>query len=140
MSHTMKLLAVVVLLVSASLQSAVAGQSSRTVSVDYDGPNGLVISAVNNYTYIYTIQSDKVPAEEGERSVSAEITDESGNPVAAAVHQGGAELGITCGAGAEKFTLVNRKPIHLHLQFGVSTDCTGVSTPSSGTIELTFSR
>jgi hypothetical protein len=99
-----------------------------------------VISSSNADTKFFTTETGKVDIETGERLVSAKILDDSGDPVTAEVHQGGAELGVICGDGSEELLLVNKKPVHLHLQFGVAADCGGVSNPSKGTIELTFSK
>jgi hypothetical protein len=140
MAHTTKFLTVLALLVAALVQPVSAAPTSRTTSIGYDGPNGLVVSSSNADTKIFTVQTGKVDIETGEQFVSAKITDDSGDPVAAEVHQGGAELGVICGDGSEELILVNKKPVHLHLQFGAATDCGGASLPSSGTIELTFSR
>jgi hypothetical protein len=140
MALTTKLSMVLVLLVSALVQTANAAPSPRTSSIGYDGPNGIVISSATDGLTISTVQSGKIEVLPGERFVSATITDDSGQPVAAEVHQGGADLGLVCGKGAEELTLVTKKPVHLHLLFGASTDCAGVSVPSTGTIELSFSR
>ena len=140
MAHTTRFLTVLALLAAALVQTASAAPASRTTSIGYDGPNGLMISSSNADTKIFTVQTGKVDIEAGEELVSAKITDDSGDPVAAEVHQGGAELGVICGDGSEELMLVNKKPVHLHLQFGVAADCGGASIPSSGTIEFTFNR
>ena len=138
MSNKKMLLPIGILLVSASLSPAIAAPSSRTVSVGYEQPNTIVISAVSDGPTISTVSSEDVATAAGDRRVSATITDDSGQPVAAQVHQGNAELGVICGTGSEELTLVNRKPIHLHLLFGPSPDCTGFSMPTTGTIDITF--
>ena len=140
MALTTKLLMILALLGAALVNPAGAAPAARTASISYDGPNMVMVSSSNAATKIFTVQTGKVDIEPGEQLVSATITDDSGDSVAAEVHQGGAELGVICGDGIEELVLVNKKPVHLHLQFGAATDCGGASIPSTGTIELTFSR
>lgn len=73
-----------------------------------------------------------------EKLVSVSITDDSGRPVGAAVHQGDAELGTICGQTETPLMLVSRKPVHVHIFSGPG--CDDVSAPTTGTVEFTFTR
>jgi hypothetical protein len=136
------MLATSILLVSALLNPVMAGPSSRTATAGYgdEPPSQITIELGDDGVNFFLAISDRVPVEEGERFVSVEIADDSGEPVVGAVHQGKAELGVVCGDGAERFPLVNRKAIHVHLQTGMSVACSTGSTPSEGTVTLTFSN
>ena len=141
MTRMVKMLAASVLLISASLHPAMAGPSSRTATANYGGEPGTVMISFGAYGgHIYLATSENVAVEDDERFVSVEIADDSGEPVVGAVHQGNAELGFYCGEGTERFPLANRRPIHVHMQTGYSTECMIGSTPSAGTVKLTFHK
>jgi hypothetical protein len=121
------------------MQPAIAASTTRTVSVGYETPNTIVLDLnPTAETRLSTVTSKDVMTEAGEGVVSVEIVDESGEAVAGRVHQGRADLGIVCGDGSEELKLVNRKPVHVHLTFGPSEGCAGVSVPTSGNITFTF--
>ena len=141
MARMIKVLTATLILVLTSLVPAAAGPSSRKATASYGGqPSTIMMEIGDSGASIYTMHSDKVLTEAGEKFVSVEITDDSGEPVAGRVHQGGADLGVACGDGVEQLALVNRKPIHVHLQMGLSVECDSGSSPSGGTITLTFHR
>ena len=135
------LLASSALLLAATLNGAMAGPSSRTATATYGGDLGTIAISFGAYGgHIYLTTSEDAPVQKDERFVSVEIADDSGEPVVGAVHQGKAELGFYCGAGSERFTLANRRPIHVHMQTGFSTECMIGSNPSTGTVTLTFHK
>lgn len=96
-----------------------------------------MIEAVSSGARIFTVDSDEAMPAPGEDSVSVTIEDDSGQPIAADIHQGRSSLGGVCG-GDDHIALSNRKPLHLHLQFGLAVDCGSTSIPTTGTITFTF--
>lgn len=136
-SRVMVLTATIALLVTPLIAPAGAAPTNRTDTVAYDGPNVIMISVDSSRTQTFSVESDMVMPEAGENFVSIEIADDSGQPIGAEVHQGRAVVGTFCGSG-EHLALVNNKPIHLHLQFGVSVDCAAPTVPTSGSITFTF--
>lgn len=74
----------------------------------------------------------------GEKTVSIVLEDETGRPVAGAVHQGKNVLGEICGATEAPLQLVGRQPVHVHVYAGPG--CTDVSVPTTGTVTFTFAK
>lgn len=141
MTRMVKILAASVLLISATLYPAMAGQSSRTATASYGGdPGTIMITFSGPSAQISLTTSENVPVQDDERFVSMEIADDSGEPVVGLVHQGKAKLGFYCGDGTERFPLANRRPVHVHMLTGFSTECMTGSNPSEGTITLTFHK
>jgi hypothetical protein len=140
MKRMLSITAASTFLVTATLYPAMAAPSSRTATTSYGGEFQSIMISIGDFgAQISVATSEMVPVEDDERSVSVEIADASGEPVVGLVHQGKAELGIYCGE-TENFSLANRKPVHIHMITGFSTDCMTGSNPTEGTIELTFSN
>ena len=138
-THLRSITALALVLISA-VTPATAAPGSRTVTVPYDGPNTVMLEAVTDGARLFTVQTDKASPSPGAAYVAVRIEDSSGQPVAAAVHQGQTDLGTVCGNGDEHLQLASAKPIHLHLQFGVSVECGGPTVPTQGTVELEFHK
>ena len=120
-----------------ALAPATAAPAARTETVPYERGSGVrMVDTLTINLSLGPLPEARPVA--GERKVSIEITDDSGRPVAAEVHQGDAELGIVCGQTEAPLTLVSRKPVHLHIYVGPG--CADVSTPTQGTAEFTFTR
>lgn len=122
-------------LVALSALPAAGARSARTEMVTYDSGSGI---HVMDYVWFEFSGAPEAQPLAGERTVSIEITDESGRPVAGVVHQGDAELGEVCGRTETPLRLVSRKWVHVHIYGGPG--CDGVSVPTTGTVTFTFAR
>jgi len=141
MIRLMKLLVASAILLSATLNGAMAGPSSRTATASYGGDPGTIMITFNGPSvHIALTTTDNIRTQEDERLVSVEIADDSREPVVGLIHQGNAELGFYCGTGTERFPLANKKPIHVHMLSGYVTECMASSNPSEGTVTLTFDK
>ena len=111
-----------------------AASSERTETVAYEAPSGAHVDTA----WVEFSPTPEARPSAGERYVSIELEDESGRPVAAAVHQGNSDLGDVCGGTSAPIALVSRKPVHVHIYSGPG--CTDVSVPTQGTVTFTFTR
>jgi hypothetical protein len=130
-----KAIVAICVLMALSAVPAVAGQGdARIVSYEYSGPNSVELGENGSGSFgIYTVAKPRA----GESSVSVEIVDESGRPVFAGLHQANRELGDFCGQ-SDDLLLETKKALHVHLYMGEG--CDDISTPTEGTITLTFQK
>lgn len=127
----------VALVVVGLVAPASGAPRQRVESVAYENATGVWASEVVLVNVSFGDMPQAAPMAK-EKHVSVSITDDSGRPVIAAVHQGEAELGMICGQSDAPLALVSRKPVHLHIYSGPG--CGDVSTPTSGTVEFAFTR
>lgn len=114
---------------------AAGGPRERTESVHYEVTSGMQVGDT------LTLQVGQLPQARPaarERTVSIVLEDDSGRPVAGAVHQGDHELADICGATDAPVRFVTREPVHVHILTGPG--CSDVSVPTQGTVTFTFSR
>lgn len=120
-----------------ALAPAAAAPRERTEMIPYERGSGIYFADVVTANFTLGDLPQAQPMR-GEKAVSVAITDDSGRPVAALVHQGDAELGMICGQTDSPLQLVSRKPVHVHIYAGPG--CSDVSTPTQGAVEFTFTR
>lgn len=127
----------VTVVVVALLAPAAGAARARTESAAYERSSGV---HVLDAAWVEVAAGDLPQATPlgREKNVSITITDDSGRPVAAVVHQGDHELGAFCGATEAPLPLASREPVHVHVYSGAG--CADVSTPTAGTVEFTFTR
>jgi hypothetical protein len=120
-----------------ALPAAAGPVAPRTVTVEYSGPNSFADPEGSAYAS-YGIFGEAKPRP-GERFIRVEVTDESGRPVLAEVHQANRELGGSfCGATPNRLRLPTRRSVHVHLYLGPG--CDDISAPTQGSITFTFER
>lgn len=137
MKRTMKGLALATVATVVAVAPATGATRSRTETVAYESTSGAHVMD----TVWVEVASDGPPEARPlakERTVSIALEDESGRPIAGVAHQGDAELGDFCGTTEAPLTLVNRKPVHVHVYSGPG--CADVSLPTTGTVTFTFAR
>lgn len=121
-------------LVLMALPVAAKPDAAREVTVQYQGPNTIT----GEDTYVSNTGPMAKP-KPGERFLEVTVTDVSGRPVLAEVHQGNRELGpAICGATDKPVKLQGRGAVHVHLYAGAG--CGEPSVPTQGTITFTFRR
>ena len=111
---------------------ATGSPRERTETVPYETPGTHFMDAV----WVEVGPTSEAVPMPGERTVSVVLQDESGRPVAAALHQGDHDLGVFCGETGKPVRLVNRKPVHVHVYNGPG--CSDVSVATQGTATFTF--
>ena len=135
MSRTNKAFALATALTILGIAPAAGGPRSRTENVPYDTPGANVMDTI----WIEINSAAEARPLPGERFVSVALTDDSGRPVAAILHQGDQELGGTfCGRTDRPVRLVSREPVHVHVYSGPA--CADVSIATQGTAAFTFTR
>lgn len=119
----------------------------RTVSYDYRGPNR--ITAANGtftsqgcltVTEGCEIGTPEVEVRRGERFVTVKVADELNSSVGATINysQGGMRREESfCGKTASPIRVKPGSVLYFHLDAGV---CSAESTPTTGTVTLTFTR
>lgn len=128
---------VLLMIAAGSVTPASGAPRQRVESVAYERSAGIRASEVVSINVAFGDTPQAAPLAR-EKKVSITIVDDSGRPVAAAVHQGEAELAMICGETEAPLTLVSRRPVHLHIYSGPG--CDDVSTPTAGTVEFAFTR
>lgn len=134
LTKSMVLAAVVTAAVAAPAGSA---PRERTENVAYERASGVHLMDAA-WVEVAAGELPQATPRAREKAVSVAITDDSGRPVAAVVHQGDADLGAICGQSGAPLQLVSRQPVHVHVYTGPG--CADASTPTTGTIEFTFTR
>lgn len=121
----------------AAVAPAAGGPRARTETAPYERASGVHLMDVA-WMEIAAGELPEAQPLARERSVSITIEDDSGRPVAGAVHQGEHELGDICGSTETPLALVNREPVHVHVYSGAG--CSDVSAPTTGSVTFTFTR
>jgi hypothetical protein len=119
----------------ASLTTTAGAGSPRTITLEYEGPNSIALPGGGVY---FDNVPEQIKPRLREKFISAEVADEAGQTVLAAVHQGEHELGGDFCGESQPQKLVDRKAVHVHIYMGEG--CDGVSLPTQGTVTLTFFR
>lgn len=122
---------------SALAAPAAGGPRERVETATYERPAGIHLLDVA-WVEVAAGELPQATPMAREKTVSIVVEDDSGNPVAAAVHQGKSELGTICGASESPLTLVNRQPVHVHVYSGEG--CSGASIATQGTVTFTFGK
>lgn len=137
MSRTRKGLALASIAAVVAIAPAAGAARSRTQTVPYERASGLHLMDV---AWVEIASGDLPQATPlaREKYVSITLEDDSGRPIAGAVHQGEHELGDVCGATDAPLALVNREPVHVHVYSGPG--CADVSMPTTGAVTFTFTR
>ena len=137
MKLTKKGLAVAAVVALVAAAPATGAPRSRTETVAYERASGAYLAE----TVLVNLQLGPMPEatpQAREKTVSITLEDDSGRPVAGMAHQGDEELGAFCGQTDTPLTLVNRKPVHVHVYSGQG--CGDVSLPTTGSVTFTFTR
>jgi hypothetical protein len=136
-NQTMKSMVLASVLSAVVAAPAGGAPRERTQSVTYERASGIHLMDVA-WVEVAAGELPEARPLAREKKVSVSITDDSGRPVGAVVHQGEHELGRVCGQSDAPLQLASREPVHVHVYSGPG--CDDLSAPTTGTIEFTFTR
>ena len=142
------LLVLVAAMLTGTILPAVGAPSVRTAELPYRGPSEIEVGTAAVHLGAITLTDEQLvgPAifetYAGERFVSLEIVDDSGNPIQGHVDQrfkGGDELlGHFCGSTERPFRIVPRRPVRVYP--GSKACDGGVVGATQGTVVARFSK
>jgi hypothetical protein len=120
------------------LATAAGATSARETSAPYGVPGGVSGVHVGANGPLTPASYALFKVGRGEKTIALAVTDASGRAVAFDVEQDGADLGSFCGVTPTALRLRSAAPVAVTPVFGACGS--GVSLPTSGTIEATFRR